>query len=457
MFEIKLKRCPDGKHRSKKTRLCETFVPRPKKTVKRPRTKTKSKSKTNRNAVKIANFMKRTKHQRHGHFLKNICSDSGVCIAFGIESNKIKTFFNQFVAFDYVVAPITAIGAPSANGFVKELNYRHRNYVANAILKSSVKPRADNLFYEYSVGLQINQWTKYFPCFVETYGLYTYKSPMRYGYVKNTKRISDVSKLKDALTLVSTSNATNPVYNYADICQNSKYYAVLIQHIRNAKTMLQVADKLEAKDQLALLAQVYFPLGQLTHEFVHYDLHRENVMMYQPAKNKYIHFYYHFKDGSVVQFKSYYVAKIIDYGRSYIKDSVKIHDQICKTRECNPMCGTIFGFGWMEPNITRDNYYISSINRNPSHDIRLFNLYFPTMVKYDKLYGTEPVYTTSSVRVSDPLFKIKNVMDASNYLKDFIVGRRSYYLDNAKFPKNKQFGELHIYMDMSKPMRFVKT
>ena len=111
----------------------------------------------------IGRFMNRTQHRRRSHYLQNICSDSGVCIAFGIESKKIKIFFNHFTKFDYVVPPIKSIGIASANGFIKEINYQHQKYNASAILKSSQNPHADNLYYEYMVGLQVNKWIRSFP------------------------------------------------------------------------------------------------------------------------------------------------------------------------------------------------------------------------------------------------------------------------------------------------------
>jgi len=44
----------------------------------------------------IARFMRRTKHARKATALNAICSDSGVCIAFGTKSDEIKKFFNGF-------------------------------------------------------------------------------------------------------------------------------------------------------------------------------------------------------------------------------------------------------------------------------------------------------------------------------------------------------------------------
>jgi hypothetical protein len=89
----------------------------------------------------VKNFMdklgiKKLGIQIRGRFLKSICSDSGVCIAFGKERKKIFDFFNGFSKFDYL-KKTRAIGAKSSNGFVKELEYEREGYKAYAILKSS--------------------------------------------------------------------------------------------------------------------------------------------------------------------------------------------------------------------------------------------------------------------------------------------------------------------------------
>ncbi len=411
----------------------------------------------------VANFMKKTKHQRQSQFLQNICSDSGMCIAFGIESNKIKDFFNQFAAFDYVVPPITSIGVPSVNGFVKEINYRHRGYTANAILKSSVSNEADNLFYEYTVGLQVNQWAKYFPCFVETYGLYKYLDPIDYRTIKDTKNIEDVSILKNSLDLVSVPSSSNQFLDYADICTDSMYYAVLIQHIKGATSLYDVYDDPSAwtnHANMGILAQVYLVLAKLTNDFVHYDLHTGNVMLYAPAPGKYVQFHYHYGDTNILTFKSYYVTKMIDYGRSYIKGSKYIHQRICNTKECDPDCGYNFGFAWMTKTLNADDYFITSLLRNPSHDLKLFYEIYPDKVTYGqgiddpdkKELGTRP-------NPNSEAGKINNVGDAGNYFEGLLrePDFQAYYANTTEFPPDKKFGDLHIYMNMGKAMRFDKT
>ena len=456
------------------------------KTRKRKRSKSKSNSKSKRHAKAqtktrpliaksrklhatrssthrtIGDFMKRTEEARHYHFLKNICSDAGLCIAFGLENIKIKDFFNNFTSFDYVVSPIRSIGSPSENGFVKEINYAHHNYRANSILKSSTDEMSDNLVYEYMVGMQVNEWKTYFPCFIETYGLYKYNDEEQYEYIRDTRLIRDIDTLKNSLDLITTSEDKDPLYDYADMCNNSKYYAVLIEYIKNAKDMEDVMDDLNSYDTNAILAQVYFPLGRLTNDFVHYDLHLNNVMLYEPAPGKYVEYYYYFENGEIIRFKSKYVAKIIDYGRSYIKDSPQIYQQICDTEDCEPRCGWGYGFNWMTEEAGAEEYYISSALLNPSHDLRFFHEVYPDfdMVKYgvgidneeEQMYGTEPNFESG---LPDT---INNVSDASTYLRKYMKNsKRVEYFAGSAFPENKKFGELHIYMNMKTPLRFIKT
>lgn len=139
----------------------------------------------------ITTFVKRSK--KHLQF---ICSDSGVCIAFGKSTDEINRFFKGFTDFSYALSPIVKIGSPSANGFVKEIAYKKEDYRADAILKSSQSPDADNLVYEYLVGIKyVNRIMKRFPCFLETYGLYFYQDEDHWNQMRNTAPV-DISVLK---------------------------------------------------------------------------------------------------------------------------------------------------------------------------------------------------------------------------------------------------------------------
>jgi hypothetical protein len=69
-------------------------------------------------------------------------------------------------------------------------------------------------------------------------------------------------------------------------------------------------------DIFQIFLQIFIPLGKLAHNFTHNDLHTNNVLIYTFPDNKYIVLKYIFKD-KVIEMKTRYIAKIIDYGRSY--------------------------------------------------------------------------------------------------------------------------------------------
>ena len=307
--------------------------------------------------------------KKSGKFLKVICSDSGVCIAFGRKANEITQFFKGFVDFEYALSPLHKIGGVSANGFIKEIDYEREGYKAHAILKSAQNPRADNLVYEYLVGLKyINRIINRFPCFLQTYGLYFYNSDVSWKIMQGLGPVHKAN-LKN-LTLQTT-------IDYTKTCRDSQYAAVLIQHIKNARTLYShyLEPPFLKKDLLYTLFILYHALHSLRKTFTHYDFHHENVLLYEPVKGKYIQYNYHNLDGTTTSFYSPYIPKIIDYGRSYFDNSKmnskKIYEKVCQTGACNPHCGDDYGFQWLEP---ESEYFITSSKKNESHDLRLMNM-----------------------------------------------------------------------------------
>jgi len=307
--------------------------------------------------------------KRSGKFLQTICSDSGDCISFGKHVDEITHFFNGFTNFDHVDGDIQRLGKPSANGFVKEIAYEKQGYKAYAILKSSQNPTADNLVYEYLVGIKfINRIVKQYPCFVQTYGLYFYDNNEAWKYMKNTMTTQKL--------YLKQLNHQNTI-DYGKACTDSKYACILIQHIKHAKPLsdflsVGMYTRFIKNDLLYVLFIVYQALASLSKVFTHYDLHSGNVLLYEPVKGKYIQYNYHQSDGSTIVFYSPYIVKIIDYGRSFFDNgnvnSRKIYDKICTVNECKPECGAYAGLGWLHPT---PELFISSSQKNESHDLRL--------------------------------------------------------------------------------------
>ena len=441
---------------------------------------------------KIVKFFKKTGEKRTSEYLKALCSDSGVCIAFGTNRAKITNFFEGFTDFKYVVPPIKSIGNPSNNGFVKEIKYKRNDYTAYAVLKSSSRNDSDNLVYEYIVGQFINKQCNYYPCFLETYGLYFYQDPVKWKNIRDT-RVITTNVLINSLELQSN-------IDYAKMCEKSRYAAILIQHLKDVTTLEDILEKQHVKskhtifyDLLYILYQIYMPLAQLRNNFTQYDLHAGNILLYEPVKGKHIKYHYHIGNGKIVTFNSPYIVKIIDYGRSFFKykksqkdNSPDIYAKLCAEPKCNKPsapCGSSQGFAWMEGPLSNENYFISSQVPNISHDLRLINFITKSIkTNRPKVYNTpqeKAMYKTIEIQILDKLKygqgikgvnkkfgtninrtlgfpnSINNVVDAEHALQEIILEDPvASLLNEQKYLPENKIGDIHVYNDET-PMRFI--
>ena len=470
----------------------------------------RNKSVKNHHATVIQKFMKNTTFKRRAEFLKAHCADSGACYAFGIMRKKIYDFFDGFTGFEYVSPPIHAIGNPSANGFVKSIQYERKGYTSNAVLKSSTKSSADNLAYEFAVGCYLNKMGNRFPCFVNTYGLYYYKDEHTWEHAKNTKTIQ-TNILKESLKLYKhLKNYHNDVVEVINegVCEGSKYGAVLIQHLKNVQSIGDVFKNGSRREinhfvlshLFHILYQVYMPLSMMTDNFTHYDLHHNNVMLYEPVPGTYIQYHYHMGD-ETVSFKSFYMAKIIDYGRAFYKDSdnanntsVSATREVCKISDCNSRtesCGDKSGFKYLTNDSVPSTHYMSSSIKNQSSDLRLIHMlashhdvgstlfsektyintgfdvasisdiFEPLMdmmentnygigldSQQEMIYGTKPLAHPGYPK------RINNVQDAEKYIRNAILTNNAMHNWNEyNYEGLDKLGDLHVYSDGRK-MKF---
>lgn len=407
---------------------------------------------------KIGKFFKNTTFKRRAHFLSQICQDSNLCLALGKENRKIKAFFNDFQGLEFIEPPIERKGAPSANGFVHRIHYRRNKYDAYAIMKSSAIKDGDNLAYEYLVGKYLNDFQNRFPLFVETYALYSYIDETAWNHTKTTNQIAKQVFFKN-INRITNQDITN----IAQTCTHSKHLAILIQDIKDPISLkFATASQNFVKHELMnTLFHIYSILHTLRSSFTHYDLHDDNVLLYTLSPDSHIEYVYHVSAVETVKFKSKYMVKIIDYGRSFFPNAKKYHNNLCKTVECNPDCGEDVGYGFMNKAGTlRDQYYIWSNVHNQSHDLRLLKLInekikqhkiaeidtqyaFLNKIIYRDMYGT-PEKMTSGLPT-----KIHNVSDAFARIKSMVL------FNDALYATSSQLGVLHIYLDNTTPMRFV--
>lgn len=418
---------------------------------------------------RISRFLKTSKL-----FLNKICPTSGACITFGNNVDQLTDYFKGFTGFEYVSSSVKRIGKPSANGFINELEYDRGGYKAHAILKSSQKRNADNLMYEYIVGTKlINRKVKLFPCFLQTYGLYYYDTTASWNSFKGKK-----TKNKNKLSkLVLQRNI-----DYAKACGRSTFSSILIQHIHKAKTlnetMVDLGKNFITNDLLFIVFILYHALSSMSAEFTHYDLHKDNVLLYKPKDGHYIEYHYHCTDGNTYIFCSPYVPKIIDYGRAFFNNgtlnSTTIYNKVCTTQECDPLCGRETGFYWLNPPTGR--YQINASIKNESHDLRLLHLLHPTVT-----HIVSPLHTSIELkRILDKIMygvgldvkdrhygtvenldmatdqHIYNVKSAFVELKSAITKADVIQENKDRYAPEIKLGELHVYSD-GRPMKYLHS
>ena len=457
-------------------------------------------------------------------FINSICSDSGVCVAFGGRNAKvIKRFFKDFIGFDYMDS-VSPIGQKSANGFLYSLKYVREAYVAHAVLKSSRRADADNLMYEYGVGLEINKlfYDKY-PIFVETYKCYSYESEQAWktfgnpslvpylmsqipkleysieqwtrfitdgkGDVEESKKklevikkalektrsdIEESKKLALELPAPSAKILKDSLIPYKEIdyersCTDSKVICLLVQHIDKAPTLFQEFGKMKISEVLNVLYQIYFTLSAISSTYTHYDLHASNVLLYTPVRDKFIQYHYHTKEGVVISFKSCYIVKIIDYGRSFVKPfSEEAEKEVCDTDECAPDCGSKLGY-YFDDKFKK--YFLKSSIKNESHDLRLLRFlgllisdehkrngnvsdshrwlhrYLFMKVKYTNEFGTPEKLETGlkTHKGGARTVEINNVTDASTLLQELLLKHQAE--NEQTHVTQTKLGDLHVYCD----------
>ena len=380
--------------------------------------------------------------RNRARWLRGICSDSGVCIAFGKETAKIREHLGNFVDPRFMRG-VTPVGEPSSNGFVFRLAYERLGYNASAILKCTREKQSDNLMFEYMAGQFANRMLKFFPCFVETYALLRFNDEEDWIDLMtkaNTKRRVDprdlfTTKLRVLpQVLAKGDHSGSKTELFSDVCSNANLYAVLTENLVEAKPLKGFLNKREFLQQELhlVLFQIYMPLSRLAKNFTHFDLHSSNVMLYEPSPGKLIQFEYFVPDPAnatktiKVRFYSRFVAKIIDYGRCFFEHTNAMESDIhknnwrlkssrilgatCYYEACKPDCGRKFGFyfGNEEGKDNASRYYISWKQHNMSHDLQLVKSVLAAF-QTDK-----QLLRTTNAGTADVLYRVKASPPDSN-------------------------------------------
>jgi hypothetical protein len=281
----------------------------------------------------------------------------------------------------------------------------------------------DNLFHEWMAGAAINDFADLFPCFIRTYG----------AFVRNKKHGIEVQNIPlmklDKNTEPRIEEVMRP--STGDACRTAGNQAILIEYIQGitfSELLKTNIAKRRTDDLIEVLFQVYYALSSLGNRFTHYDLHLKNVLVYRPDPVKKVLFEYVLSDGKTVRFHSNYIAKIIDYGRCYVRD---IEAEVYKIKT-DPSCTSQDPkTGCTSPNGTPADrcgfkYYdkegsIKFKEPNISQDLRMMKTPVREMKEHGLWHGPSVVfkgdYVTPQVKESGlHENKMNNVHDAFEVL-----------------------------------------
>jgi hypothetical protein len=244
----------------------------------------------------------------------------------------------------------------------------------------------------------------------------------------------------------------------------------MIENIKESRTLNITILRLRSEytnfmnfELLYILYQIYAPLSMLSEVFTHYDLHHDNIMLYEPVKGKHIEYQYHYPNRGV-KFNSKYLVKIIDYGRCFFLDEETgynprhIYRDLCESesegKNCYD-CGKDSGFTWLDPT---PMYNISSQKRNKSHDLRLIHMIKEYDLDYNRdlmglIHTTRYIHMYGTPEIRDESqFGIGNVDDASRRLEELM--EREFFKKNNEYNPELRLGVMHIYSD-GRPMNYI--
>jgi predicted metalloprotease len=259
-------------------------------------------------------------------------------------------------------------------------------------------------------------------------------------------------------------------------CEDSPYNCVLIEEIKNNVTSFSKI-KENSNEFSYYCFQIYSVLDTLKDKFVHHDLHRDNVLIYYPGgtgknknKDKYITMNYHYPDKSIVSFKTFGIAKIIDYGRSYFYNDDKLNSKIIHNFLQNKSeCGyDVIIYTIIDFNQFKDLSLIYGFDKKGNADLRN-NKERPIRIISDahknykiiisnnelkKITNDEKNNLSLSNSFVEFINNLLNDENKKNELIEFISILNKY---QESFNDYKELGVMNIYLNKSNKMTFELT
>ena len=366
------------------------------------------------------------------------------CSALVVCPTALDKTYNYFKRFRLKYKVAEEVLNEGANGKAVLLTFQRKQYTAHAVMKILNKDRGgkerDNLFREVMVGVAINEgMSKLFPCFIRTFGAYraVEEGPSVQGV--HLKAVHHTPDIREA-------------------CSTAGEQAILIEYVKG-DTLSHLTKSGHHGDVLQLLFQMYYALSMLGDEFTHYDLHLKNVLVYRAHPEKCLAFEYKLPEDrhghrETVRFECNYVAKIIDYGRSYFYDGRESSATIYRDLFLDRCDIRARGFRWLNP-LNGSKPFFTTSQPNPKFDLRFFqyvkDYLNPTKKIHRKFDLTQFEMSRALIPPDFPLADYGGAECAPGDICDCAgardwLGRVLPTLPD-RFEGQEKFGDLHVHPD----------
>ena len=163
--------------------------------------------------------------------------------------------------------------------------------------------------------------------------------------------------------------------------------------------------------------QVYFPLSHLHGLFAHYDLHVDNILLYEIEPDTYITYHYHFGENDVVQVDCQYLVKMIDYARGYCPSLPETRAAVRANQDCRGKGFSWFGVMPPEYSDLKDVMLLYSLNDH---------VHIPEL--RETLLAEEVNTVHEALTFAEKMLRLKQ--------------------DTLDFSGKRKYGDMHIYASM---------
>lgn len=223
----------------------------------------------------------------------------------------------------------SAVGTESVNGFALKTQIKGLD---DDILLKIIRPPmsgylVDDLLYEYGNHRLINKLTLQIPNFIINYGFFSCTSSDEVQKIFNSRK--NIKKLEELCETNFRKNINKQVLD------KNKLQVLVNEYVKSPIPFSSIIyEKMKLSELINILLQISASIlyAQKEFNFIHNDLHLNNILLTpiseyddKAKKNKEQLFIYYISDDEDLQYihsKSKYIAKIIDYGRCYMKDNL---------------------------------------------------------------------------------------------------------------------------------------